>query len=143
MIAMTKEFENGHETLTDETRQRLKDLSKSLLRLHKNLLDAAKAEYEAQNGAINGANQYLQLVLNDAHFAWLRKLSSLVALIDEAASIRRPASQTEAEALINETRRLLNFEETDEDFNDKFQIALLTNSDAVINLNHALGFAGK
>jgi hypothetical protein len=140
---MTKEFENGHETLTDEIRQQLKDLSKSLLRLHKTLLEAAKAEYEMKNGAIANPGHYLQLVLNDAHFAWLRKLSSLVALIDEAASVRRPASQTEAEALINETRTLLNFEETDEDFNDRFQTALQMNPDAVINHNDALGLAKR
>lgn len=140
---MTKEFENGHETLNDKTRQTLKDLSKSLLRLHKTLLEAARGEYEAKNGAIANPGHYLQLVLNDAHFAWLRKLSSLVALIDEAASVRRPASQTEAEALINETRALLNFEETDEDFNDRFHAALQANSDAVINHNDALGLAKR
>ncbi|HXG83510.1 MAG TPA: hypothetical protein VNI84_05715 [Pyrinomonadaceae bacterium] len=138
---MTNEFENGHETLTDETRQKLKDLSKSLLRLHKTLLEAAKAEYEAKNGAIANPGQYLQLVLNDAHFAWLRKLSSLIALIDESASIRRPASQTKAETLISETRILLIFEESDEDFNDRFQTALQTSPDAVINHNDALGLA--
>jgi hypothetical protein len=140
---MTKEFENGHENLTDETRQTLKDLSKSLLRLHKTLLEAAKAEYETANGAIANANQYLQLVLNDAHFAWLRKLSSLVALIDEAASVRRPATQPDAVALIDETRRLLNFEEADEDFNNKFQAALQKNADAVVAHNDALNLAAK
>ena len=136
---MNTEFENGHETLTDATRAKLKDLSKSLLRLHKTLLDAAKIEYENKNGRIESVNQYLQLVLDDAHFAWLRKMSSLIALIDEAASIRRAASEPDAQALLSEARILLDFEDDDEDFNDKLQTALQKNADAVINHNDALG----
>jgi hypothetical protein len=136
---MNKEFENGHETLTDETRRKLKDLSKALLRLHKTLLDAAKIEYETKFGAISGANQYLQLVIDDPHFAWLRKISTLIALVDEAASIRRAATEPDARALLSEARILLNFEDADEDFNDKLQIALQKNPDAVINHNDALG----
>jgi hypothetical protein len=137
---MNTEFENGHENLTDETRQKLKDLSKSLLRLHKTLLDAAKVEYEAKFGAIAGANQYLQLVIDDQHFEWLRKISALVALVDEAASIRRAASEPDAQALLKEAQILLNFEDADEVFNDKFQTALQKNPDAVINHNNALRF---
>lgn len=137
---MKTEFKNGHDALTDRTRRNLKDLSKSLLRLHKTLLEDAKAEYETINGAITSPNQYLQLVLNDIHFAWLRKISSLVALIDEAASVRRPASEPEAKALLDEVRDLLNFQDTDENFNDKFQAALQKSSDAVIVHNDALGF---
>lgn len=135
---MNQELENGHDALKDETRRKLKDVSKSLLRLHKTLLEAAKAEYEARNGLIASPNQYLQLVLNDAHFAWLRKISSLVALIDEAASVRRPASEPDARALLDEARTLLNFEDADEGFNDQFQTALRKNGDAVVNHNDAL-----
>lgn len=136
---MAQDFENGHEILTDETRRNLKDLSRAFLRLHKTLLDAAKSAYEAQNGVIQSTNHYLQLVLENRHFAWLRKISALIALIDEAASVRRPASETEARALLGEARTLLNFESPDEDFNEKFQIALHENPDAVINHNDALG----
>ncbi len=135
---MNTEPENGHDTLTDETRQKLKHLSKSLLRLHKTLLETTKADYEAKNGVINGSNHYLQLVIDDAHFAWLRKFSSLIALIDEATSIRRPAAEAEAKALLNEVKTLLNFEDADEDFNDKFQTALQENADAVVIHNDAL-----
>lgn len=135
---MSKEIENGHEILTDQTRQKLKDLSRAFLRLHKTLLEAAKTEYETANGKIPNANVYLQLVLDDAHFAWLRKISSLIALIDEAASVRRPATETEAQALIGESGTLLDFAHPDENFNDKFQLALQNNPDAVINYNETL-----
>ena len=126
------------ENLTTETRGQLKTLSKSMLRLHKTMLDAAKFEYEAKNGRIQSVSQYFQLVIDDPHFAWLRKISALIALIDEAVSIRREASETEARALLKEALVLLDFQDDDEDFNDKFQTALQKNPDAVINHNEAL-----
>ena len=132
---MNKEMENDR--VNDQTRGQLKDLSKAMLRLHKTLLDAAKIDYEAKNGKIASVNQYFQLVIDDQHFAWLRKISSLVALIDEAVSIRRPASEEEAQALFSEAKILLNFEDPDEEFNDKFQAALQSNQDAVIGHNDA------
>jgi hypothetical protein len=139
---MNKEFENGEDKLTDETRANLKNLSRAMLRLHKTLLDAAKLEYEAKNGRIANVNQYFQLVIDDPHFAWLRKISSLIALIDEAVSVRRPATETEAKGLENEAQLLLNFQDADEAFNGKFQNALQTNRDAVLNYNDALQFLG-
>lgn len=139
---MNTEFENGHDNLSDATRGNLKNLSKAMLRLHKVLLDAAKLEYEAKNGKITNVNQYFQLVIDDPHFAWLRKISSLIALIDEAVSIRRPATETEARGLQNEAQLLLNFQDADENFNEKFQNALQSNTDAVLNYNDALQYAG-
>lgn len=130
--------ETRNETLRDETRQKLKDLSKSFLRLHKTLLEGEKAEYEKTNGRISSPNQYLQLVLNDPHFIWLRRMSSLIALIDEASSIRRPATEEAAKALTDETEKLLTFAGEDEIFNDKFHIALQRNADASVTLNDTL-----
>ena len=127
-----------NDTLKDETRTKLKHLSKVLLRLHKTLLDGVKAEYETENGAIPNTNVYLQLVLDNVQFAWLRKMSSLIALTDEAVSIRRPGSETDAQALLNEAKIILNFGDADEDFNDKFHHALDKNPDAVIGYNDAL-----
>jgi hypothetical protein len=133
---MNTEFNN--ETLTDETRQKLKELSKSFLRLHKILLENEKADYESVNGVIGSPNQYLGLVLDDPHFAWLRRMSSLIALIDEAASIRRPASETAAGILLSDAKKLLTFGGGDESFNDKFQIALQKNPDVSVTLNDTL-----
>lgn len=127
-------------TLNDETKQKLKNLSRAMLRLHKTLLEGEKAVYETRHGKIPNANVYLQLVIDDEHFAWLRKISALISLIDEATSLRRPATEIEAQALLNETRILLDFEDADDNFNDKFQIALQNNSDAVLNHNDARSF---
>lgn len=124
--------------LKPETRGKLKKLSSAMLRLHKTLLEGAKAEYETKNRKIQSPNQYLALVLDDPHFAWLRKLSTMIALIDEANSVRRPASESDGAALLNEAKILLDFEDADEDFNDKFQTALQNNPDAVIIHNDTL-----
>jgi hypothetical protein len=132
-----------NEALTNETKIRLKTLSKAMLRLHKTLLDGAKVEYEVKHGRITSVNHYFQLVLDDPHFAWLRKMSSLIALIDEAVSIRRPATEKEALALFKEARILLNFEDADTDFNNKFQSALQGNADAVLSYNDALKFSSE
>jgi hypothetical protein len=129
--------------LTPESRSKLKDLSKAMLRLHKTLLDGAKAEYEAKNGKIQTPSQYLTLVVDDPYFAWLRKLSTMIALIDEANSVRRPASEIDAIALLGEAKILLDFEDADEDFNAKFQTALQNSPGAVINHNDALQFLRK
>jgi hypothetical protein len=132
--------EKDNEKINDETRAVLKDLSKAMLRLHKTLLDASKVDYETKNGKIESVNQYFQLVIDDAHFAWLRKISSLIALIDEAVSVRRPATEIEAQGLFNEAKVLLNFQDADENFNTKFQTALQQNTAAVLNYNEVLGF---
>lgn len=131
-------LEINDETLSAERRQQLKDLSKSFLRLHKILLETEKAEYEKVNGVIGSPNQYLGLVLDDPHFAWLRRMSSLIALIDEAASIRRPATEVAAVALVAEAEKLLTFAGDDESFNDKFHTALQRNSDVSLTLNDTL-----
>jgi len=132
-------IESSSEIIKEETRQKLKDLSKSFLRLHKTLLEGEKTEYEKTNGRINSPNQYLQLVLDDPQFAWLRRMSSLIALIDEAVSIRRPATEDAAKALTDEAEKLLTFAGDDENFNDKFHVALQRNADASVTLNHTLG----
>lgn len=132
---MSNEIENGQNPLTDETRQTLKNLSKSFLGFHKILLDASKDDYEAQHGKIPNANVYLQLVIDDPHFAWLRKISSMMALLDEATSLRNPSTEPDAQALINEAKLLVNFEDADENFNTKLQSALQNNANAVIGLN--------
>lgn len=137
---METNYENGADALTDETREKIKGLSKAMLRLHKLLLEGEKAVYELNNGRIETPGQYLALVIDDPHFAWLRKLSSLIALLDEAVSLRRTAPEADANALLVEAGILLNFEDADEGFNDKFQTALQRNADAVLIHNEALKF---
>jgi hypothetical protein len=126
--------------LTEATRAQLKSLSKSLLRLHKTLLDAEREQYETVNGKVRSTGEMLRLVLDDAHFAWLRILSGQIVLIDEFLASRQPTVETDGRTLIEQTARLLNFEDKNENFGDKFQTALQNDSNSVINYNEALNF---
>ena len=129
------EFENK---LTEETRVKLKNLSKSLLRLHKTLLDAERKLYELNNGRVQSTGEMLRLVLDDAHFAWLRILSGQIVLIDEFLASRQPTIEADGKGLIEQTARLLKFEDENESFCDKFQAALQNDSNSVINYNEAI-----
>ena len=70
---------SGH----DRTGAHLDNLSRALLRLHKALLDDERVSYERVHGRIPSNGAFLQLVLGDAWFAWLRPLSQLMAKLDE------------------------------------------------------------
>jgi hypothetical protein len=129
-----------NDQLTETTRLQLKNLSKSLLRLHKTLLDAERVRYETLNGKVQSTGQMLRLVLDDAHFAWLRILSGQIVLIDEFLASKQPTIEADGKSLIEQTGRLLNFEDESEHFGDKFQEALQNNPNSVVNYNEALGF---
>jgi hypothetical protein len=86
----------------------MKDLRDGLLRLHKSLLDSERATYERDVARITSTGQYLDLVLNDPWFQWLRQLSEFIVLIDETLARKEPvATLEEAELLIAKARALL------------------------------------
>ena len=79
-----------------------------LLRLHKSLLDCERVAYERDVARITYAGQYLQLVLEDPWFQWLRELSQLLVLIDETLAQKDPpASDTDLERLLGQAQALL------------------------------------
>lgn len=79
------------------SRQNLIELAQSLLGLHKSLMDASVQEYESVHGPVGGPLKLYQLLTEDAHFAWLRPLSGLMAQIDEAVDDKEnpPTADTE------------------------------------------------
>jgi hypothetical protein len=89
--------------------QRLKDLRNGLLRLHKSLLDSERAAYDRDVARITSPGQFLNLVLNDPWFNWLRDLSQFIVLVDEALDAKEPVTSEFAARLIDKriTRRLL------------------------------------
>lgn len=133
-------FEAENNQLTDQTRAGLKSLSKSLLRLHKTLLDGERRRYELSNGKVRSTAEMLRLVLDDRQFAWLRILSGQIVLIDEFLASKQPTTEADGSDLIEQTARLLRFEDADENFGDKFQTALQNDSSAVISYNEVLNF---
>ena len=114
----------------DPDRERLRELSRRLAELHRLLLDRERAEYERRHGAIP-SGRMLQLVLNDAHFAWLRELSSAMARIDEAVDADDPITARDVEAAFREVHRLLKSADTDT-FQEKYRDALQESPDVVM-----------
>jgi len=78
-------------------RAALRETSKALIPLHRLLIDAAKADYAEQFGAINSPTEMLQLLTDDPFFAWLKPITSLILDIDDMA--RRDFEPADAHAI--------------------------------------------
>src|SRR5690349_1128524 len=61
----------------DDLRRRLDLAHGGLLRVHKALLDHERVRYERERGRVGGPGEFLQIVINDPWFAWLRPVSEL------------------------------------------------------------------
>ncbi len=107
--------------LTAATRTQLDQVGRALLRLHKSLLDDERVIYETVHGPVASPHELFQLVLNHPQFTWLGKISSLIALLDEAASVRRPTTEDNAQALLAEACLLLKMEGEDETFAERLR----------------------
>lgn len=110
--------------MADPTTTRLTALRDGLLRLHKHVLDSEKAAYERDVERITTTGQYLNLVLNDPWFAWLRDLSQFVVLIDETLDFEEPPTPEEADKLIARARELVSPSENANGFARKYWEAM-------------------
>jgi len=90
----------------DQGRERLRDLSVRLLRLHKVLLERERGAWEEARGPI-APGELLQLVIGGEQFAWLRSLSAMIARIDEVVDADDPIPEANVESFFAEARRLL------------------------------------
>ena len=116
---------------TEVTLRRLGELRRALLRLHKTLLDAERALYESMHGRVT-SGELLQLVIADAHFAWLHAVSELIVRIDELFDAEEPATGADADALFTEARALLKSDEAGGEFGRRYFAALQREPDAVL-----------
>ena len=114
------------------TRQRLTDLRNGLLRLHKVLLDSERAVYDRDVQRIRSSAQFLELVLHDDWFAWLRELSQFLVWIDERLAAEEPADSNEAEVLVRQARALLTPDENGTGFEKNYFLALQRDPNVVL-----------
>ena len=105
-------------------KQQLNQLRESLLRLHKALIDSERVGYESAFGTINTPNHFLQLLLQDPWFAWLKPLSELMVRIDETMDGKVPLTNAMAIDLLNSTHRLLKPSESEPGFGQHYFAAL-------------------
>jgi len=105
----------------------LAGISRVLLRLHKALLDDERMAYERVHGRIASNGAFLQLVLGDPWFAWLRPMSQLMVKVDELDESREPTAPDEIVALLSSVRTLLTPSEEGEGFGRQYYDALQRN----------------
>lgn len=110
----------------------LDHLFQALLRLHKALLDDERVSYERVHGRIPSNGAFLQLVLGDAWFAWLRPLSQLMATFDELSGEGETSARPEIIALLTSARTLLTPTEEGEGFGKQYYDALQREPDVVL-----------
>lgn len=123
--------------LLPSTRRQLTELRKSLLVLHKTLLDLERIAYEREHGRTT-AGELLQLVLKDAHFAWLHALSELIVRIDELLDAEEQPDEAEAQQLLTQTRLLLSPVDNSAPFSQRYY-AILQREPAAVVAHGAIG----
>lgn len=92
---------------TDMNDHPLPALRNQLLSLHKLLMNTERAAYEKEGNVISSPMQFLQLLMENERFAWLRQLSQLVVMIDEAMEEKPPITKDRMDALVGEAKHLL------------------------------------
>lgn len=100
-----------------------------LLKLHKSLLDHERRIYEGMYGP-RTPGQFLNLLLEDPDFAWLRKFSTLIVEIDELFAQKDGYSEETVDTHIVALRALVAMEDEDETFKAKYQSGLQQDLDA-------------
>jgi hypothetical protein len=115
------------------TREQLASLSKALLALHKTLLESERIGYEESFGKIATPAAFLQLVMGDPWFAWLRTLSEFIVLIDERLDEKaRPVTGQEVGEFVTQARALLAPQETGLGFGLHYHNAMQRDPDVIL-----------
>ena len=118
--------------LTEKTRAQLRSVRKVLLSLHKTLLDFEREAYEREQGKIGNSYEFLNLVMSDPWFAWLRRLSELIVEMDELLADRKSPQETTASALIQQSKMLLTPVESGDEFQRKYFVAMQQSPEVVL-----------
>ena len=124
-------------------KDKLQELSKLLIRLHKSLINFESDQHEKREQRKFSPHEMLHLSLNDPHFAWLRKVSELIVEIDTLVDDKekKDAEKSDLDFFNGETQKLLflDSEET-KDFKTKMMAAVAFNSEIVLQLASVRNF---
>lgn len=118
--------------ITEKTRHQLVDVRTVLLRLHKTLLDFERESYERARGRIANSYEFLNLVMNDLWFAWLRQLSELIVEMDELLATKETPSEKTGVALVQQARILLIPTESGSEFQRRYFAAMQQSPEVVV-----------
>ncbi len=108
-----------------QARDQLKQLRDAVLVLHKAILDSERTAYELVHGPVASPGAFLQLLISDNWFAWLKPITTLIVQIDETLAAKNPsASDHDLEQLIGDTRALLSPSRDVTDFWGRYAVAV-------------------
>lgn len=103
--------------------QRLGELRLHLLHLHKALLDYERNNYELRHGKVS-SSEFLQLLIANEEFVWLRFFSEMIVEIDEMLDSKEPVQEEDASGIVSNARKLLDPASIDDIFGLKYRKAL-------------------
>jgi hypothetical protein len=106
----------------------LRESRNLLLKLHKSLVDHERSTYEAFNGKTSSTD-FLNLLLNNPDFEWLRRFSTLIVDIDEMFAQKDGFTSEAIDAHLSRMSELLTMDGEDEYFQAKYQMALQNDPD--------------
>ncbi len=112
-----------------ENAEKLKNARNILLKLHKSLLDLEREMYEGIHGELTPV-QFVNLLIEDEDFAWLRKFSTLIVEIDEMFASKEGIEAGMIEANLEKVAELVEMREPDEYFKAKYQFSIQRDPDA-------------
>lgn len=113
------------EQATATVRRQLLLAREDLLRVHRALLHVERLRYEKVHGRIANNGLFLQLVIIDPWFDWLRPMGQMVLLVDERMEDKdSPLETTEASALLSRARQLLRADASGDAFQRLYYQAL-------------------
>lgn len=112
-----------------ENAEKLKNARNILLKLHKSLLDLEREMYEGIHGKLTPV-QFVNLLMEDEDFAWLRKFSTLIVEIDEMFASKEGIEVGMIEANLLKVTELVEMREPDEYFRAKYQFSIQRDPDA-------------
>jgi hypothetical protein len=116
--------------MNDTDRQFLFDLRKSLLHLHKTLLDWERSAYERVHGRVS-STELLKATMEDPQFAWLRPISELIVRIDESVDTEPQNGPVDVEAIVARARAATAADESGTANAQRYHTALQEHPDAV------------
>jgi hypothetical protein len=114
-------------------RRQLDTVREDLLRVHRALLHVERSRYEKVHGRIPNNGAFLQLVIGDPWFDWLRPMGQMVVLIDERTEDKKNLLRTEeAKALLSRGREMLRADADGDAFQRLYYAALQVSPDLAV-----------
>ncbi len=103
----------------DKNGRLLKEARLQLLKLHKILVDNERETFEKNNGQVTSGH-FLNVLINDKNFEWLKKFSSLIVQIDEMFDLDDGVSANMIEDQLLQMKNLLELTNSDDKFRAKY-----------------------